>query len=456
MARILGLDLGTNSIGWAVVDLSKQKIVDTGVRIFPEGINRETSGKEVSKNAVRREARQIRRQHFRTRMRKKFLIDLLKKNELYPADEEKIKEWVSLDPYYLRTKALDEKLTPEELGRVFYHLAQRRGFKSNRKAGQEDNAIFKGSSKTDAISINETREELNQGYRTLGELLYNLNPHKERRRNRYTTRQMFIDEFNKLWEKQKQYHPDILTEDFKEKIGNPEEGILFYQRPLRSQKHLLGKCTFESYMFYDKKSHRWVEKGKPVCAISHPEYELNRAYQFVNGIKYGRNQVLSDEQREEAVAVINSKDKKFEFSKIKKAIGLEDEVFNYENNFKVFGNYTHAKLTKLFPAKTWEKYQNEIWHCFVSYDNNEMLVNKLKNSYGLKDKDAGKIEKIHLKQDYSRLSLKAIRNILPFLREGYLYNEAVLLGGVKNAFGKENWQIFSGKDRKFIKDNLST
>src|SRR6056297_234602 len=117
MARILGLDLGTNSIGWAVVDLSKQKIVDTGVRIFPEGINRETLGKEVSKNVVRREARQIRRQHFRTRMRKKFLIELLRKNRLYPKNEDEIAQWTALDPYFLRTKALDEKLTPKELGR---------------------------------------------------------------------------------------------------------------------------------------------------------------------------------------------------------------------------------------------------------------------------------------------------------------------------------------------------
>ena len=38
MATILGLDLGTNSIGWAVVDTSEKKIVDTGIRIFPEGV----------------------------------------------------------------------------------------------------------------------------------------------------------------------------------------------------------------------------------------------------------------------------------------------------------------------------------------------------------------------------------------------------------------------------------
>jgi CRISPR-associated endonuclease Csn1 len=456
MSRILGLDLGTNSIGWAVVDFDTQQIIDTGVRVFPEGINRD-SGREVSKNATRREARQMRRQHFRTRMRKKYLLDTLKKQGLCPKENKAFEQWISKDPYELRLRALDEEVSLDDLGRIFYHFSQRRGFKSNRKAGKEDSAIFKGSSKTDTISINETKEELNQGYRTLGELLYNLNPHEERRRNRYTTRQMYVDEFNKIWDKQKQYHPGVLTEELKHKIGHPEEGLLFYQRPLRSQKHLLGKCTFESYWFYDKYSNpnRWVEKGKPVCSVSNPEYELFRAWQFANTIKYDKDKPLTNEQRGKVVEIINSKDKRFEFQKIKKALGMENELFNYENSHKVFGNKTHAKLSKLFLKEIWEQNKNDIWHCFFSYDKNEKLVEKLKRSYGLKEKDAKKVENIHLDQDYSRLSLKAIRNILPFLKEGYLYDEAVLLGGVKNAFGKQ-WENLSEEQHKFIRDNVES
>ncbi len=455
MSKTLGLDLGTNSIGWALVDLDNHSIIDTGVRIFAEGVNRDSRGKEISKNAARREARQTRRQNFRTQLRKQLVIKKLKSKDLCPRNKDEMNNWIMMDPYELRTKALDEKISLYELGRIFYHIAQRRGFKSNRKAGQEDSAIFKGSSKTDTISINETKEELNQGYRTLGELLYNLNPHEERRRNRYTTRQMYVDEFEKIWEKQKTFYPNVLTDKLKQEIGDPEDGLLFYQRPLRSQKHLLGKCTFESYMFFDKDTNRWVEKGKPVCSVSHPEYELFRAWQFVNTIKYGKNQALDNEQREKVVRLINSKDKSFEFIKIKKALKLEDEIFNYEDSHKVFGNKTHAKLTKLFSAKVWNEYQNSIWHCFFSYDNNEMLVEKLKKSFGLKDKDTGKIEKIHLDQDYSRLSLKAIRNILPFLKEGYLYNEAVLLGGAVNSFGS-GWKELSDEDKRLIKDNIES
>ena len=65
MSKILGLDLGTNSIGWALVDDNQQKIIDTGVRIFPAGVNDLGESKEQSKNSARREARQIRRQYFR-------------------------------------------------------------------------------------------------------------------------------------------------------------------------------------------------------------------------------------------------------------------------------------------------------------------------------------------------------------------------------------------------------
>ena len=73
MAKILGLDLGTNSIGWAIVDDLNSSIIDAGVRIFPEGVVAKTIGsgdKEESKNAKRRESRQTRRGFYRKRLRK--------------------------------------------------------------------------------------------------------------------------------------------------------------------------------------------------------------------------------------------------------------------------------------------------------------------------------------------------------------------------------------------------
>ncbi len=81
--KILGLDLGTNSIGWALIEENK-KLIDAGSRIFPEGVNRDKSGLEVSKNETRRLARQIRRQYFRRKMRKMHAAKLLMANGMFP------------------------------------------------------------------------------------------------------------------------------------------------------------------------------------------------------------------------------------------------------------------------------------------------------------------------------------------------------------------------------------
>ena len=64
MAKILGLDLGVSSIGYALIDTEKEEILDCGVKIFESGVDM-TSGKEVSRNEVRRTARLRRRQYFR-------------------------------------------------------------------------------------------------------------------------------------------------------------------------------------------------------------------------------------------------------------------------------------------------------------------------------------------------------------------------------------------------------
>ena len=89
MSKILGLDLGTNSIGWAVVDTKKNTIDGVGSRIFSEGVDNIGQGdKEQSKNATRRDARQIRRQYFRKKLRKSQLLRLLVTHNMCPLEED--------------------------------------------------------------------------------------------------------------------------------------------------------------------------------------------------------------------------------------------------------------------------------------------------------------------------------------------------------------------------------
>lgn len=472
MARILGLDLGTNSIGWAIVDDINNKIVGIGSRIFPMGVDNlgEGEGREISKNASRTGARGVRRQFFRRRLRKQILLEALAENEMCPLysedfkewkkakkfPEEKLAVWFSLNPYELRKKALNEKLSLGEIGRIFYHLIQRRGFLSNsRKSGTDDGTIFKGNVKEGKIGITETQEQI-EGT-TLGTYLSEIYPKDnepyqdglERIRNRYTTRKMYVDEFELIWENQKQYHSQF-NDDLKTLFGGrkldgyKEDGILFHQRPLRSQKHLVGNCSFEP--------------TKNKCPISAIPFEQFRVWQWVNTVEYNGKKINHDEK--EKIAEFLFTNEKPEFKKIRKAIGKESTEFkfNYKDEDKIVGTHTISNLSnKKYFGKKWfdfsEKEQEDIWHILYFFDSKSNLKEYALKNWNFAEEQAESISKFNVKDGYASLSRKAILNILPFLKMGYTYDVAVVLGGIKNVFGSE-WQNLSEEKRYFFFDNI--
>ena len=197
---VLGLDLGSNSVGWALLEYTNGQptgLTDCGVRVFDAGTEGDVeSGKDTARGVERREARQRRRQCERRGRRIENLACLLSRNGLLPKGamrkpEERNRLLQALDrdiytkyreagqpgkatvsvldqlPYFLRCRALDHPLDPHELGRALYHLAQRRGYLSNRKSGKQDED--KG---TVEPAINELRERMAAGgVRTLGEFL---------------------------------------------------------------------------------------------------------------------------------------------------------------------------------------------------------------------------------------------------------------------------------------------
>src|SRR6516165_10514886 len=135
----LGLDLGSNSIGWALIDEQAERIVAAGVRVFPEGVERTQQGTEQSKNLQRRVARGMRRQIARRARRKRILrkaliaAGLLPEVAGLPADDPLRVEWEreqfkNADPLALRSRALRQRLEPHQIGRAFIHVNQRRGF----------------------------------------------------------------------------------------------------------------------------------------------------------------------------------------------------------------------------------------------------------------------------------------------------------------------------------------
>jgi CRISPR-associated endonuclease Csn1 len=160
----LGLDIGTNSIGWCL--LNGDNIVDLGVRIFSDGRDPKSG---ASLAVDRRAARAMRRRRDRYLGRRSAFLENLIRFGLMPGDADEAKLVAAHDPYVLRARALDERLMPYEIGRALFHLNQRRGFKSNRKAERaqkdgEDGKIALGAQALD-------REMADAGARTLGEFL---------------------------------------------------------------------------------------------------------------------------------------------------------------------------------------------------------------------------------------------------------------------------------------------
>ena len=128
--RRLGLDIGTNSIGWCLIE-DDRRIVDIGARIFSDGRDPKSG---TSLAVDRRDARAMRRRRDRYLGRRSAFLRALIDHGLMPADADEAKLIAERDPYDLRKRALSERLEPYEIGRALFHLNQRRGFKSNRKA----------------------------------------------------------------------------------------------------------------------------------------------------------------------------------------------------------------------------------------------------------------------------------------------------------------------------------
>jgi CRISPR-associated endonuclease Csn1 len=432
----LGIDLGATSLGWSIIELSKgkepTKLLNLGVRIFPDG--RDAKSREPL-NKKRRDHRSMRRNRDRNLQRKQHLLDCFIKNKLMPENIIEQKDLEKLDPYKLRVKALDEKISLHEFGRTLFHLNQRRGFKSNRKLDADDK-----ETSTMKNAIKELESELKKaGVRTLGEYLYNLNKdnikHHQRKPlrvkttaegyNLYPSRKMYEDEFEILWKKQIEYHKELNSE-LKEQIKN----IIFYQRPLKPQPK--GKCRFEP--------------DEPRCPVAFPIYQQFRIYQEVNNLRlldYDRvGHDLTNEQRTLILKAVFTK-KKTAFKALRKKLGKEyaqDYVFNLESEKRkdMKGDETSFTLRKdeYFGTK-WDeltdKEKDEIIIRIINEDNDieieETLISWLCDSFKLQTENAEKISDLRLPQGIGSVSKKAINKILPFLKEGFcLYDSQIKAG----------------------------
>lgn len=221
MKKILGLDLGTNSIGWAVVNEAESKaekssIIKLGVRVNPLTVDEQTNfekGKPITTNATRTFKRSMRRNLQRYKLRRANLMEVLKENGFID-DETLLSEngnKTTFETYRLRAKAAAKEISLEEFARVLLMINKKRGYKSSRKA--------KSTEEGQLIDGMEIAKRLYEENLTPGQLSLQL----LKRGKRYLPefyRSDLQNEFERIWVSQKQYYPSLLTDQlFDELIG---------------------------------------------------------------------------------------------------------------------------------------------------------------------------------------------------------------------------------------------
>lgn len=217
MKKILGLDLGTGSIGWALVNEAenndeKSSIIKIGVRVNPLTVDEQKNfeeGKSITTNADRTLKRSMRRNLQRYKLRRSNLIECLKEYGWITSDTPlyECSNRTTFETYRLRAKAVVEKISLAELSRVLLMLNKKRGYKSSRKVqSSEEGQII------DGMSV--AMELYNNGI-TPGEYAYALLSNGKKYIPAFY-RSDLQDEFDRIWENQRQYYPNILTPTFKE------------------------------------------------------------------------------------------------------------------------------------------------------------------------------------------------------------------------------------------------
>ncbi|MBS1641624.1 MAG: hypothetical protein JST94_08040 [Bacteroidetes bacterium] len=556
--KILALDLGSNSIGGTIRDLTdrKNQFKKTTVITFETGVGKDDYGRFTLSHAAERTSKRSLRRLYQSRKYKLWeTLEVLRKENYcpinekslerwkqydkseaikgnggraYPIDDVKFNNWIKLDfnndgipdyssPYELREELATAKLdfTNEEnrykLGRALYHIAQHRGFKSSKKLqnaddekdenngevydklkgaeGKKTKKLWEAIAKL-SIGINETitiGQAFSQIEKSNKENGANIRIRKEL--HQFVTRKMLMHEVDTIFKFQEISFGSI----FKNKKGEEikiSQSPMFWQRPLRSQKGTIGKCTLET--------------NKYRCPVSHPAFEEFRAWSFLNNIQFKirdekesewqqipfdyRKEIYEQKFFRRKTKEFNYSEKDFYFIEIADWIKKKNQHDNWQLNYNFKTNVAacpvSAKLKDIF-GDDWKNYSLEtekikqvrkkdgsvkehkttydidaIWHILFDSDDEDMVEEFATEVLKLDDKKTNRFMGLYKSMPvaYSMLSLKAINNILPFLRDGLIYTEATLLAKVPKILGDEIWasqkeNIFKNLTKEVIDKN---
>lgn len=456
---ILGLDLGPNSIGWAMLEAEVHNVdgsasiiesgfFDTshaghppmGVRVFEAGLDNLNTSKEKSLAQKRRTSRSMRRNHSRRNARRKALLKHLVKNGLFPKDPDEREVLYKQNPYKLRTIALDKKLDPNQIGRVLYHLAQRRGFKSNRKSGKaiEDKGILK--------EIGQLAKDIeSHGSRTLGEYFFNLSQDDSRSfrplelgwlrvRNHHTRRDMYEDEFQKIIESQQRFYPETLTDELIKEL----HGSIFFQHPFELTDERRKRAPAGANLHRAPSVRPCpLEPNEKCCPKAEWIAQRFRILKEVNNLKiaenFGLERALSEEERQTVIERLSTSEN-VTFDQIRATLakrGCDPEaLFNLErgDRKKLNGNIIDSKLSAALGNKKWKELEvttkQNLRNALLHSEDPESLEATLVDA-GFDGGKAKKLADWNPPDGYIGFSEKALLLLVPHLEAGLDEYEAI-------------------------------
>ncbi|MBR0552687.1 type II CRISPR RNA-guided endonuclease Cas9 [Stakelama marina] len=425
----LSLDVGTNSIGWCLVEFDEDHpigtgILDIGVRIFSDGRDPKSG---ASLAVDRRAARSMRRRRDRYLRRRSVFLENLVQFGLMPADADEAKLVAARDPYTIRARALVERLEPHEIGRALFHLNQRRGFLSNRKAERRSKDGDDGKIAGGAKALDQAMAEA--GADTLGQFLVGRTEKRVRLNGEnqsydfYPQRRHIEHEFQRIWEEQAKHHPALLTEDARATLHR----VLFFQRPLKEPA--VGVCLFAGRYGIPRDERRLPK--------AHPLFQERRLYEEVNQLEITTpgeaSRKLTLDERDKLILALRDK-RKVAFTSLARTLKLQPgESFNKasETRTGLIGNEVRAVLgdKKRFGAEWHRKTPEAQWEIvekLIDEENPDTLHAFLTGRCGLDDAAAEAIAKAPLPEGYGRLGETATRRILDRLKAGVVtYAQAV-------------------------------
>lgn len=490
--NILGLDLGTNSIGWAFIEIDDNgtpiRIIAMGSRIIPMSSNDRDEferGLSITKNQNRTVSRTQRKGYDRKQLKKSYLKEILNKYNIFPSEE--LLKLPMLDLWKLRSDSANpnENISAEQLGRILYMLNQKRGYKSARS---EANADKKDTDYVQAVKGRYT--QLKDKNQTIGQFfydgLYNASTTDSyfRVKEEVYPREAYIEEFDTIINVQKDKH-DFLTEEVISQLRNE---IIYYQRKLKSQKGLVSICEFEGFekTVFDKEKNKnkVVFVGPKVAPKTSPLFQLCCIWEVVNNIslkiknpegsKYKWGDKIPNLEEKEALADYLFKNESLSFTKLLEILSLnKNDVYVNKQILKgIKGNETYSVLqsilgdnellnfdVSIIPSnhtsimvdkKTGEILEEragleldasleqeplyQLWHTIYSLKDLDECKNALIKRFGLENEIAEQLSRIDFnKQAFGNKSNKSMRKILPFLMEGYDYSQACSLAGYNHS-----------------------